>query len=112
MAAMLRTSVLVTAIVLIPILSFAQGSVERGQKVYAAEKCAVCHAIAGLGNKRGALDGVATKLSADELRQWVTNAAEMTAKTAAARKPVMKSYAHLAKDDVDGLVAYLQTLKK
>jgi hypothetical protein len=36
----------------------------------------------------------------------------MTAKTKAARKPVMKSYAHLSKDDVDGLVAYLQTLKK
>ena len=96
----------------IPTVSFAQSAIERGQKVYAAEKCVVCHAIAGQGNKRGLLDGVASKLSTDELRQWIVNAAEMTAKTNATRKPVMKSYAHLAKDEVDALVAYLQTLKK
>jgi mono/diheme cytochrome c family protein len=90
----------------------AQGAVERGQKVYAAEKCSVCHSIGGTGNKRGPLDEVGSKLSGDELRQWMVNAAEMTAKTKATRKPVMKSYAHLPKDDVDALVAYMQTLKK
>jgi mono/diheme cytochrome c family protein len=90
----------------------AQGAVDRGQKVYAAEKCSVCHSIGGTGNKRGPLDEVGSKLSADELRQWIVSAAEMTAKTNATRKPVMKSYAHLPKEDVDGLVAYMQTLKK
>jgi mono/diheme cytochrome c family protein len=86
-------------------------AVERGRQVYAAEKCSVCHAIAGTGNKRGSLDGVGAKLSADEIRQWLVNAAEMAAKTKATRKPVMKSYGHLAKDDVDALVALMQTLK-
>jgi mono/diheme cytochrome c family protein len=109
---MLRTSVLIAAIALMPVVSFAQGPVERGQKAYAAEKCAICHAVAGQGNKRGSLDGVAAKMPADDLRQWIVNPAEMTAKASATRKPVMKSYAHLAKEDVDGLVAYLQTLKK
>jgi mono/diheme cytochrome c family protein len=90
----------------------AQGTVDRGQKVYAAEKCSVCHSIGGVGNKRGALDEVGSKLSADDARQWLVNAAEMTAKTKATRKPVMKSYAHLPKEDVDGLVAYMLSLKK
>ena len=96
----------------IPVLAQNAASVERGQKVYAVEKCGVCHSVADQGNKRGALDGVGSKLSADDIRSWIVNAAEMTAKTKAARKPVMKSYAHLPKDDVDGLVAYLQSLKK
>jgi mono/diheme cytochrome c family protein len=87
-------------------------AVERGQKAYAAEKCGVCHSVGGVGNKRGALDAVGSKLSADEIRQWLVNAAEMTAKTKATRKPLMKSYSHLAKEDVDGLVAYMQSLKK
>ena len=87
-------------------------AIERGQKVYAAEKCSICHAVGDQGNKRGPLDGVGSKLSADDLRSWIVNASEMTAKTKAPRKPVMKAYAHLPKDDVDGLVAYLQSLKK
>lgn len=93
-------------------VAFAQSPVDLGQKVYAAEKCIICHSIAGKGNKRGILDGVGTKLSGDELHQWVVNAAEMAAKTKATRKPVMKSYAHLSKADAAALVAYMQTLKK
>ena len=88
----------------------AQGDVAVGQKVYAAQKCVACHSIAGAGNKRGALDGVASKLSADQLRLWITNAPEMAVKTQSTRKPVMKAYA-LPKDELDGLLAYLQTLK-
>ena len=86
---------------------------DRGQKVYAAQKCATCHSVAGVGNKRGPLDGVASKLSPDEIRQWIIDAPAMTAKAGAARKPAMKAYASLPKDDLDGLVAYLlHTLKK
>ena len=51
--------------------TFAQSDAERGQKVYATQKCVACHSIAGVGNKRGALDGVASKLSADQIRQWI-----------------------------------------
>jgi mono/diheme cytochrome c family protein len=90
----------------------AQGGADRGRKVYAAEKCGVCHSIGDQGNKRGPLDDVGAKLSADDIRSWIVNPAEMTAKTKAARKPAMKSYAHLAKDDVDALVIYMQSLKK
>ena len=89
----------------------AQDQVARGAKVYADQKCSVCHSIAGKGNAKGSLDGVGTKLSADDIRAWIVDAAGQTAKTKAARKPVMKNYA-LPKEDVDALVAYLATLKK
>jgi len=85
--------------------------VAQGEKVYADQKCALCHSIGDKGNKKGPLDGVASKLSAAEIREWITDAKGMTAKTKATRKPEMKAYA-LPKDDVDALVAYMGSLKK
>lgn len=85
---------------------------ERGKKVYTAEKCQVCHSVAGVGNKKGPLDEVGSTLKPEEIRAWIVNAPEMQAKTKATRKPPMKAYATMAKDDLDALVAYLQSLKK
>ena len=84
----------------------------RGEKVYAAQKCAICHSIAGKGNPKGVLDDVGARLSADEIRLWIVSPTDMTAKTKAARKPPMKAYASLPKDDLEALVAYMQSLKK
>jgi mono/diheme cytochrome c family protein len=84
--------------------------IEAGKKVYAAQKCQTCHAVQGVGNKKGPLDDVAARLSGEEIRSWIVSAPEMTAKTKAARKPLMKSYT-LAKDDLDALVTYLLSLK-
>ena len=89
-----------------------KAQVEQGIKVYAAQKCNVCHSIEGKGKKTGPLDGVGTKLSEDEIRQWLVNAPEMTKKTKSTRKPVMKNYAKLPKEEIDALVAYMQSLKK
>lgn len=86
--------------------------VERGLKLYGEQKCSMCHMVAGKGNKAGPLDAVGDKLSAEELRQWLINPVAMTAKAKAARKPQMPAYAKLAKEDVDALVAYMQSLKK
>lgn len=86
-------------------------TVEQGQKVYGDQKCAMCHSIAGKGNTKGPLDGVGKNLSTEDIRQWIVNAPEMAAKTKATRKPLMKAYSSLSKADVDGLVAYMQTLK-
>jgi mono/diheme cytochrome c family protein len=87
-------------------------SVQRGEKVYAAQKCSICHAVAGKGNQKGPLDSVGSKLTADQIRQWLVNPAEMTAKTKAERKPNMRAYATLPKEDLDALVAYMLSLKK
>ena len=83
----------------------------KGEKVYADQKCAMCHSIGDKGNKKGPLDGVASKYSAADLQQWVVDAKGMTEKTKSTRKPNMKNY-QLPKEDVEALVAYMQTLKK
>jgi len=85
--------------------------VSRGEQLFADQKCGLCHSIGDKGNKKGTLDGIGAKRSADDIRAWITDAKGMTAKTGAARKPAMKAYS-LPKEDVDALVAYLATLKK
>jgi mono/diheme cytochrome c family protein len=91
---------------------FAQDSkIAKGEEVYVAQKCGLCHSIGDKGNKKGPLDGVGSKLSAEDIRLWMTDAKTMTAKTNSARKPEMKSY-NLPKDDLDALVAYMVSLKK
>jgi len=85
--------------------------VARGEQLYGEQKCGLCHSIGDKGNKKGPLDGVGSKLSNEDLRQWIVDAKGMTAKTSAPRKPNMKNYA-LPKDDVDALVAFMASLKK
>ena len=84
---------------------------KKGEQLFADQKCTLCHSVGDKGNKKGALDGVAAKLKPAEIREWITDAKGMTAKTKATRKPDMKAYS-LPKEDVDALVAYLETLKK
>ena len=84
----------------------------KGQQVYAAQKCSVCHAIAGKGGKASPLDGVGAKLSADDIRAWIVDPIAMAAKTSSTKKPPMpKKWANLPAADLDGLVAYMQSLK-
>jgi len=85
--------------------------IAKGQQLFTDQKCSLCHSIGDKGNKKGPLDGVASKLSADEIRSWITDAKGMIAKTKPTRKPEMKAFA-LPKEDVDALVAYLGTLKQ
>lgn len=89
----------------------ADPAVEKGQQVYAANKCSMCHSVAGKGNPKGALDGVGAKWTAEELREWIVNWKVMAEKHHATRKPPMMDFSKLPKGDVDALVAYLQTLK-
>jgi mono/diheme cytochrome c family protein len=110
----MRRAVLILALfgMLTPVTATAQtAAVERGMKVYADSKCSMCHSIAGKGNAKGVLDDVGADLSAEEIRQWLIDPQAMRDKAHAERKPLMKSFASLPKADLDGLVAYLQTLK-
>jgi mono/diheme cytochrome c family protein len=86
--------------------------IKRGEEVYAAQKCQMCHSIAGKGSKTNPLDGVGAKLSAEDIKRWITNPAEMTAKAKSTKKPPMPGkYASLPAADLDALVAYLHSLK-
>ena len=96
--------------VLFPVIAHGQDS-GAGQKVFEAQKCSLCHSIAGKGNAKGPLDGVGKKHTAADLKLWITQPAEMAKQHNATRKPLMKSFASLPTADVDALVAYLQTLK-
>ena len=111
-AYMLRAIVIGVALTVgIAAVASAQDANAKGAKVFADQKCSLCHSIGGHGNAKGPLDDVGSKLSADEIRQWVTDSKAMTAKTKATRKPEMKQY-NLPKAEVDDLVAYLSSLKK
>jgi mono/diheme cytochrome c family protein len=89
----------------------AQDAKAQGEKVFAEQKCALCHSIGGKGNAKGPMEEALSKLSADDIRTWITDAKGMTEKTKAIRKPAMKQYT-LPKEDVDALVAYLSAMKK
>ena len=90
----------------------AQDAVKKGEQVYAAQKCATCHSIAGKGKKTNPLDGVGGKLSADDLKQWILDPKGMAAKAKSTKKPPMAAkYSGLPAADVDALVAYMASLK-
>jgi mono/diheme cytochrome c family protein len=103
--------VIAVALLSFPIPTSAQTPAEHGMKVYADQKCSLCHSIAGKGNAKGSLDDVGTKLKPEDIRKWITTPAEMAAAAKAARKPAMKAYGNLPKADLDALVGYLTSLK-
>jgi mono/diheme cytochrome c family protein len=86
---------------------------EKGMQVFTAQKCNVCHSIAGKGKKNGPLDDVGSRLSAAEIKQWILDPVTMAAKREpkSTRKPPMKKKA-LTDEEVTSLVALLSGLKK
>ena len=82
----------------------------QGSALFTSQKCTLCHAVAGKGNKKGSLDDVGARLKADEIRSWLTNPEAMREKTKATRTPAMKD-TKLSKDQVDALVAFLSAQK-
>lgn len=82
---------------------------EKGKAVYEAQKCSLCHSVGGRGNAKGPLDKVGAKLSADDIKKWITTPKEMKSETG--RKPEMRAYPSLPAADLDALVAYMKSLK-
>ena len=69
---MIRTVVVTLLVVVVARApAFAQDAVTKGAAVFAAQKCAMCHSLDGKGMAKGPLDGVGTKLTADEIREWI-----------------------------------------
>jgi mono/diheme cytochrome c family protein len=84
----------------------------KGRAVYEAQKCSLCHAIEGKGQAKGPLDDVGNKLKADDIRKWLIDPVQAAKDHNATRKPAMKAYSNLPKEDLEALVAYLMSLKK
>ena len=84
-----------------------------GEKVYAAQKCSMCHSIAGKGGKSSPLDGVGTKLTAAQIKEWIVDPITAAKTHSSTKKPPMpKKYDKLPAADIDALVAYMASLKK
>lgn len=76
-----------------------------GRQVYESQGCAMCHSVAGSGNRRHPLDGVGGRLSRDDIRTWIVAPQEMQP---GIRK---KAYDSLPKGELEALLDYLQTLR-
>ena len=103
------TAVIVLALATRPAVA-QDAKVKKGMQVFATQKCSQCHSIAGKGNAKGKMDDVGSKLTAEEIKEWITDPVAMAAKNKKDRKPPMKKKP-LSADEVDALVAYLSTLK-
>jgi mono/diheme cytochrome c family protein len=88
-----------------------KATIAHGEKVFASQKCTMCHSIAGKGNAKGPLDN-AGRLSDEDLRQWMLAPRVMAEKSKSTRKPIMPEYTKLPKEDLDALIAFMKTLKK
>jgi mono/diheme cytochrome c family protein len=82
----------------------------QGAALFTAQKCTMCHSIAGKGNPKGALDKMTAKNKAEHVRQWLQDPEGMRAKSNATRTPAMKPL-KLSADQVDALVAYITSIK-
>jgi mono/diheme cytochrome c family protein len=104
------TTAILASVFLYSSSAAAQDKVMIGTGLISSQKCILCHSIGERGNKKGPLDGVGKKYKAEEIRQWLTNPEEMRAKAKATRTPAMKD-PKLTPEQLDALVAYLETLK-
>ena len=87
-------------------------AVKKGQEVYTAQKCSMCHSVAGKGGKSSPLDGVGKKLSAADIKEWIVDPPAAAKKANSTKKPPMpKKYHTLPAADIDALVAYMASLK-
>jgi len=88
----------------------AQGKAEQGAALFSAQKCTMCHSVAGKGNPKGPLDGITASNKAEHIKQWLQDPEGMRTKQGATRTPAMKPV-KLSADQIDALVAYLTSAK-
>lgn len=79
--------------------------IERGVKVYAAQRCASCHSIDGQGNRRYPLDGVGNRLDRETIRTWIVEPQKINPNV---RK---RGFTQLSVEDLDALVTYVLSLR-
>lgn len=84
--------------------------IETGRQIYKQQSCGLCHSIAGQGNPRNPLDGVGSKRSASELRNFITGADTLQGILTTSTRKMKQKYRELSADDLDALVIYMQSL--
>ena len=86
--------------------------IEAGRKIYKQQSCSLCHSIAGQGNPRSVLDGVATKRTVRELRNFITGADTLQGVLPESVRKMKQRYRELSDDELNALIIYMQSLKK
>ena len=99
------------------ILSAQGGDPAKGKQAYTDHHCGTCHKTTNDDEKGGkmavVLADAVTKLSAADIRTWLTDPAAMEAKLPARPKVLMSTYLKnqkLTDADVSNLTAYLKRL--
>ena len=90
----------------LPVEALDPTKIERGIKVYAAQRCNSCHSIDGQGNRRYPLDGVGSRLDRETIRTWIV---EPQKAQPGVRK---RGFTQLSTEDLDGLVTYMLSLEE
>jgi mono/diheme cytochrome c family protein len=103
--AMVFAGIGILAVVGIAMGFFPDNGLDHGKEVYGMQKCALCHSISGIGGKKLALDGVGSRLKAEDIKKWIRTPKSMKSDS------TMKSYPNLPQKDLDDLTDYLITLK-
>ncbi len=85
--------------------------VAAGKRVFDAQNCARCHSVAGVGSPRSPLDGVGATLGPVELLHYATGHAAIAEDLSPRVLKEKQVYQSLPKEDLDALVAYLQSLR-
>lgn len=87
-----------------------QALIAAGRSVFEAQGCMRCHAVGGEGNLRNPLDGVARRLTAEAIRQWILAPAELEDQLSSRAFQAKQAYRNLTAEELDALVIYLQSL--
>lgn len=116
----MRTPIVtVVGIVLAGLVVSAQGDAAKGKITYGERKCSMCHKTTKDDEKGGKMATVladgAGKLSAADIKSWLTDAAKMEAKLPKKPKILMSGFLKglkppLSEAEVANLVAYVRTL--
>lgn len=71
----------------------------------------MCHSVAGTGNPRYPLDGVGARRKLEEIRNWIVGTGEIKSQLAGGPFRMKQKYRALPREDLDALVAYMQSLR-
>lgn len=87
-------------------------AVAAGRAVYDAQRCAMCHAIAGAGNPRYPLDGVGSRLSVAELHDWIAGGPAAAPRLPGGILRMKQAYQALSEEEMAALVAFMESLRR
>lgn len=84
--------------------------VARGREVFEEQHCMRCHSVGGEGSPRSPLDHSAATLDAAQLRAFTVGSESVADALGRRTLAAKQAYQQLPAEDLDALVAYLQSL--